>query len=381
MKRCLVTGAGGFIGSHVVRWLLKEGYQVRATDLPRANLEWAEKEGAEVMKVDLLDRKEVPNLFKDIDWVFHVAGLFDFSLPYDVLYNANVVATRNVCEAALQAEVESFVHWSTVGVYGRTVYIPMDENHPKNPTNNYEKTKWMGEQVAMSYAKKGLSVRAIRPTLVYGPGSKYGVGLFLSAIVAGYWETKKAPFRVVGDMLTHHVHADDVARAAIHLAKRPDTVGRAFNVADDRPVTLTEMFDALADVLGVEKGVPLPLYQKLVRILIPMTAPLAPVLENSIIFGIRLINKIVQQKWDNIVKKYGIKNVLRPRIDLDWLFSYGAVKLSTWKWIPAGHKAYDTSALKATGFECMWPDFREGLKKTVEWYQEQGWLPKMVKHL
>jgi nucleoside-diphosphate-sugar epimerase len=376
MKRCLVTGAGGFIGSYVVRWLLKEGYQVRATDLPRANLEWAEKEGAEVMKADLLDRKQLPTLLKDVDWVFHVAGLFDFSLPYDVLFDANVVATRNVCEAALQAGVESFVHWSTVGVYGRTFYIPMDEAHPKNPTNNYEKTKWMGEQVAMSYAKRGLPVRAIRPTLVYGPGSKYGVALFLSTVVSGYWEYKKAPVRVIGDMLTHHVHADDVARAAIHLAKRPDTVGRAFNVADDRPVTMTEMFDAMADALGIEKGVPLPILKKFVKIAIAATSPLAPMLEKTIVSVFGLINKSAQKKWDAAVKKYNLKDVLRPRIDMDWLFSYGAVKLSTWKWIPAGDKWYDTSALKSTGFTCMWPDFREGLKKTVEWYQENGWLPK-----
>jgi nucleoside-diphosphate-sugar epimerase len=177
-------------------------------------------------------------------------------------------------------------------------------------------------------------------------------------------------------MLTHHVHADDVARAAIHLAKRPDTVGRAFNVADDRPVTMTEMFDAMADALGIEKGVPLPILKKFVKVAIAATSPLAPMLEKTIVSVFGLINKSAQKKWDAVVKKYNLKDVLRPRIDMDWLFSYGAVKLSTWKWIPAGDKWYDTSALKSTGFTCMWPDFREGLKKTVEWYQENGWLPK-----
>lgn len=378
MTVCLVDGAGGFIGSYVVRWLLKEGYQVRATDLPRANLEWAEKEGAEVMKADLLDRKQLEPLLKGTDWVFHVAGLFDFSLPYPTLYDANVIATRNLCEAALRAGVGSFVHWSTVGVYGRIFYIPVDESHPKNPTNNYEKTKWMGEQVAMSYVGRGLPIRAIRPTLVYGPGSKYGVALFLSTVVATYWETKKAPVRIVGDMLTHHVHADDVARAAIHLAKKPDTVGKAFNVADDRPVTMTEMFDAIADSLGIEKGLPLPILKPFVKMAVAMTAPLAPTLEKTIISTFGMINKIAGEKWENVVKKYGIKDILRPRIDMDWLFSYGAIKLSKWKWVPAGDHVYDTKALKATGFEFKWPDFREGLKKTVEWYQENGWLPKRI---
>lgn len=361
----LVDGATGFIGSHTVEFLLSKGFSVRATDLPRANFSFVQSLGAELMPADLLNPKEIKPLLKGVSRVFHIAGLFDLGLPYDTLYAANVKVTENMCKAAAEVKVESFVHWSTVGVYGWIKKSPVEETHPKNPSNTYEETKWKGEQIALRYwREKGLPVRVIRPTLVYGPRNRYGVALF-QAILASVNAIRSGLNRLLiqttikGGPVGHYVHAKDVAQAAWFLSEKEEAIGEAYNIADDTPLDIGKNLDALMEPLPMQGG---PLKVPIPTKFVTKAAKAAK--REGVIKIFAPLNRLVEINWAAVVKEYNLVPALRPRIDADWV-GYAV-----------GNHTYDNTKIKKLGLKLLYPDLREGIKETTKWYQDNRWLPR-----
>ncbi|MCP4682615.1 MAG: NAD-dependent epimerase/dehydratase family protein [Desulfobacterales bacterium] len=355
----LVNGAGGFLGSAVVEILCSMGYGVRATDLPGTNLEPARLAEADIIEADLLDTKSLPSLFQGVSRVVNVAGLFNYSLPFETLYKANVVVTKNMCEAALEAGVKKFVHIASIAVYGKPVSSPMDEDHPKNAANNYEQSKKQGEDTVFKFVEKGLPAVTLRPAGIYGPRSSYGQAAFMGLLALVRSSGRKKIPVMKGGPLMQHVHVDDVvgAIAAVLDAEDKKVVGHAFNVGDDTPLDQGALFRAIMPHLDLGETFTYPYYTRLywpfIRALIALPQG-----------AFTRMNSYFDKKWDTVVKDYGLNKGILPRLDCDFLGYMNA------------DYVLDNSRLKSIGFKLKYPDARKGIAETVKWNQEKNRLPR-----
>lgn len=174
----LVTGADGFIGSHLVEMLLRQNYQVRALVCYNSFNSWGWLDGIadeklEVVAGDIRDPFFCRKLCQGIDVVFHLAALI--AIPYSYVapqsyVETNVTGTLNMCQAALDAGVKRFIQTSTSEVYGTALYVPIDEKHPLQAQSPYSASKIGADAMAMSYHSAfGLPVTIARPFNTYGP--------------------------------------------------------------------------------------------------------------------------------------------------------------------------------------------------------------------
>ncbi len=357
IKNVLVTGATGFIGGYVLRQLRAENYFVRAADMPSCDFSYAESLGAEKYGIELADTNGLKKACENMDAVIHLAGIYDYGATEELLEKVNVQGTENMCAAAQACGVKKFVMFSTIGVYGRLQKIPASEDHPQNPTNGYERTKCSAEQIAMKYYReKALPVVVLRPTLVYGPRSKYGLSMFLS--VFSLVALSKNPSLVVarGGAMTHCVHVEDVGRAAAFTLKNDNTVGGTFHLADDTILTAEEFTGTLMKPLGVRVRFYIPswLFQPLYKFIVK------PLLRKYL----DKINRLTEKTWNALIKEEKIVPALRPRLDKDWLDYLEA------------NSAFDNSKLKALGFTYSHPDFRKSVPDVIRWYKENKWIPE-----
>jgi nucleoside-diphosphate-sugar epimerase len=354
----LVNGAGGFLGSWVVELLCSQGCEVRATDLPGADLEPARRAEAEVVEADLLDADAIPRLFDGVTRAINVAGLFNYSLPYRTLYQANVEVTRNMCEAALKAEVSRFVHISSIAVYGKPETSPMKEDHPINAKNNYERSKREGEDVVFDHVKKGLPAVSLRPAGIYGPRSRYGQAAFMALLAmvrsAG---ARRIPVMKGGPKM-QHVHVTDVAGAVKAVLEAPEdkVMGRAVNVGDDSPLGQGDLFRALMPGLDMEELFTYPYHT---RAFWPFIRALLALPDGAF----SRMNDYFKKRWDKVVGEHDLKPALAPAMDRDFLGYMNA------------DYALDNAFLKSLGYRLKYPDAGAGLSETIAWYQENQWLP------
>jgi len=352
-----VDGAGGFLGAYVAERLRGSGLRVRATDLPSSNLLRAEKAGAEVVFCDLLDPAAVAELVRGVHAVVHVAGLFDYALPADTLFRANVEATRNICDACVRVGVERFIHVSSIAVYGKPRTRPVREDHPREPNNIYSLTKIQGEDEAMEVHRvDGLPVLAVRPAGIYGPRSRYGqVHLFALMALLHAGGRKRLP-GLRGGPAMHHVHVEDVARAIEHLLRVSGPFGEAYNVGDDTPLTQGDFVRFVMEQAGLAVSFAVPYATRLfwpwIRLLLALPESV-----------FQRFNNALGRKWETVVESRGLEPAVRPRIDRDFL---GYMNTDY---------VLDTAKIKALGFELEHPATFEGMAGTLAWYREHRWLP------
>lgn len=336
MGLSLVTGACGFIGSHMTDLLVEQGVRVRATDLPKADRTFLNPK-AEFVPSDLSDPASLKGLCEGVDRIFHVAALFSYSAPFLALYRANVVGTQELLRKALEEsrDLKSVVLWGAAGIYGPRMKPPVREDAPVEPGNDYLKTKYIQEQVALDlHRTRGLPLTIMRLASPYGPRARYGAYLSFRLIALG-----QAPPFLVGhgrNRAGGMAHVRDICRAADFLSRRPDRAsGQVYNVCDDVAYTMDELSFFLGDELGS------PFF-----------------------------------KWPRIPVWLAIKSAR----DMEERFRRkGKVPP-----VPADMAEYanidcvlDTSKLKALGFELLYPDCKKGIRETIAWYREKGWLPPL----
>lgn len=353
----LVTGAAGFIGSWTVDALVAAGHRVRATDRPGVALPPLRCPPAECIGADLLDAEAVRCVLQDIDVVVHAAAVHDIARPPSRLDGPDVRTVSILCREAVAARIRRVVLLSTVGVYGLPGRIPCDEATPKRPRNPYERTKWRGERVARSYARNlGLPLVVLRPALVYGPRSRHGLALLVGmlALWAQGRGSRALPLVRRGP-LTHHVHAEDVARAVVLALGEPRMLGRAFNVADAQPVSSEAMMRALCDALDI-RARPV-LFAAFYRALLGALRAVPPR------FLIDPLDRRLGAGWERLVPPGRSRGGLDVRFDRGWLETM------------RHDHVYDTSAIRAMGFAPRHPDFHRGIAETIGWYREAGWIP------
>ena len=257
--KVLVTGADGFIGSHLTEALLSAGYQVRALSYYNSFNDWGWLEGInnpdlEVVSGDVRDPDFCRHITRGCSLVFHLAALIAIPYSYvapDSYVDTNIRGTLNMLQAARDCNVERIVVTSTSEVYGTALYVPIDENHPRQPQSPYSATKIGADALAKSfYNAFELPVVIARPFNTYGPrqSARAIIPTIITQIAAGHREIK------VGDLTpTRDFNfVTDTAAGFIALATAPRIEGREINIATGREVTMEETLHTIARLMGAE---------------------------------------------------------------------------------------------------------------------------------
>ena len=254
----LVTGATGFLGTALVTELVKQQQPVRilARDAEKAHAQFGD--AVAVITGEVTDQRQVQQAVDGITTIYHLVGrLYHPSVPTELYYQTHVEGTRVLLEACRgQSQLRRIVHCSTTGVHGVTGNAPAAEDAPYAPTNPYEATKLESELLALKFHREyGLPVSVVRPGLVYGPGDLHLLGFFSSI--------RKGLFRVIagGKALLHPIYIDDMTAAFLLCGERTEAIGRSYNIAGERPVTIRELATAIAHSLDKElPGGSIPLW-------------------------------------------------------------------------------------------------------------------------
>lgn len=253
--RAFVTGASGFIGGRLVRWLREEGWTVRGLVRPGRDPEPLRAVGVEPVVGTLDDLPVLRRAAEGCDVVFHVAAALGPDADAATLFRVNVAGTENVLQAACEAGVRRVVFTSSVAVYGEAAPEGAPEDTPLRPSGPYGESKAQAEVTCLRYMReRGIEVTLLRPCFVYGPGDRYFLPTAVS-ILRGGW------FPVVdgGALPLDVVHVDDVARAHLLAATVPQAAGRAYNVTDGRRRTVRQLVELAARALGIRvRLIPLP---------------------------------------------------------------------------------------------------------------------------
>lgn len=255
-----MTGGAGFIGSHLVNRLVKQGYKVTVLDnLLTGKLEnvkeFLDGSGFKFVKGDVRVRRDVEEAVKDVDVVFHLAAIT--SVPYsfkhpNVTMKVNVEGARNLLEACLRGRVERFIYVSTCAVYGEPEYLPINEKHPAKPISPYAESKLEAERLCMEFQETyGLKTTVLRPFNVYGPGMRndqYGgvIARFIERLRIG----KPPIIYGDGEQTRDFVHVEDAVRAIILALDNEKAVGKTFNVATGVATSIKRLAQLMIDLFG-----------------------------------------------------------------------------------------------------------------------------------
>ncbi|MDI6737209.1 MAG: NAD(P)-dependent oxidoreductase [Nanoarchaeota archaeon] len=350
-KKVLVTGAAGFVGSHLVQEMKDRGYtDIRATDL------FAPKslpEGVKFVKSNVTDRKSLDDAVSGCHAIIHVADLFDFFAPWEKLYAVNVEGTRNICDSAIENKVKRMVRFSSGSIY--KAGNNCDENSLVDPIDPYAESKVLGEIVASNYnGEDNFLISILRPAVIFGTGSLYSAArIFMTqALTAKLLGTKLLPGE--GTFKGPYVHVDDVIGAALHIYENGlftnsrNPADMAFNINADDAVSPKDIAE-MADVNIKKTGLANLLQGHMPDI--HVTRPIMEPIANLCAYAVKNLMKAGVLK-----KKPGA--MLEPG-EVDFMFIPGDLTMSNDK-------------LKKYGFApkhtCM-----GSMPEVMRWYDQQGW--------
>ncbi len=317
----LVTGAAGFMGSHLVEHLANKGVRVRATARPRKETPFFDALGVEFVGADLTRPETLPALFKgDVDRVFHLGAICNFSTPYEKLYPTNVLGVERITGLAIEAGVKRYVHVGSTSAYGPYRGKPFGEDDSRQPQDDYGRSKRDGEDVLFRRIKEGLPAILTRPCTVYGPRCTEGAGKAFSR------PTSITAIPGKGTQLLSNIRAEDVAAAVEYLSHLDDAVGRAFNLAEDSHPTIEESLVLAAQAFG----------QKPPRMHMPLG----------------LVKAVARVQGYLAARKGKIPDL-----------EYDAVRYLYDDYV------VDNSRLKATGYKLMFPDFKASMLQIKELFE------------
>lgn len=257
-KKILVTGADGFIGSHLTEALVAAGAEVRALSCYNSfnTWGWLEElpclEAVEVVSGDVRDPHFCRNITRGTDIVFHLAALI--AIPYSYLapdsyVDTNIKGTLNLCQAALDHGCRRIIHTSTSEVYGTARYVPIDEQHPLQPQSPYSASKIGADAIAMSYHNAfGLPLTIARPFNTYGPrqSARAVIPTIIAQIAAG------APQIKLGDVspTRDFNYVLDTCRGFIELAQCEAAIGRSVNIGSNYEISIKETLELIRELMG-----------------------------------------------------------------------------------------------------------------------------------
>ena len=258
-KRVLVTGADGFIGSHLVELLVPASGRVRALAQYNSFNDWGWLDAlpclddVEVVTGDIRDAHLCRELVDGIDVVFHLAALIPIPYSYrapDSFVETNVKGTLNLCQAARGRGVERFVHTSTSEVYGTARYVPIDERHPLSPQSPYSASKIGADAIALSFFHAfALPVVVARPFNTYGPrqSARAVIPTIIGQIAAGSSAVR------LGDLTTTRdfTFVEDTCRGLMAVAGLDAGPGDVFNIGSNHEIAIGDLVELIGRVMGV----------------------------------------------------------------------------------------------------------------------------------
>ena len=259
-KKILITGGGGFIGSHLIETLIKNGYSVRTIVPYNPDNSWGWidsfepniKKNLEVISGDICDQNLVIKLVKNVDIIFHLAALI--SIPYSYLsprsyISTNIIGTLNLLEAIKISNVELFVQTSTSEVYGSSQYSPIDEKHPLNAQSPYAATKIASDQLALSYYRSfDLPVSIIRPFNTFGP--RQSLRAFIPTIITQILSNKKKIRLGNLNSKRDFSYVSDTVRGFTACIGKNRCLGKTINLGTGVAFSMQETLDYITECIG-----------------------------------------------------------------------------------------------------------------------------------
>jgi NAD dependent epimerase/dehydratase len=264
-KSVLITGAGGFVGSHLTEKLVDTGARVRAFVRYNSRNDWGmlrllpkqKLDEIEVFAGDLRDSQAIRRAFQKREIVFHLGSLI--AIPYSYMHprdtiETNVIGALNVMSAAKEAGVERVIHTSTSEVYGTAIYVPMDEKHPLQGQSPYSASKIGADMVAESFHRSfGLPVSIIRPFNTFGPRQSARAvipTIIIQALAA-------TPRISLGSLFPtrDYTYVNDLVSAFIKIAESGDSVGEVINIGSGSEISIGDIAKKVLSILSIDKPV------------------------------------------------------------------------------------------------------------------------------
>jgi NAD dependent epimerase/dehydratase len=254
----LVTGADGFIGSHLVEMLYFKGHKVRALSQYNSfnNWGWLEdvncKDKIEILTGDIRDPHYCKEIVKNVDIIFHLAALI--AIPYSYVspgsyVDTNINGTLNICQAAKENGNIRVIHTSTSEVYGTAQYMPIDEKHPLQPQSPYSASKIAADAMAMSFHNAfDLPVTIARPFNTYGPrqSARAVIPTIITQIANGIKEIKLGDISPTRDFN----YVEDICRGFLAIAENNQTIGETINIGSNTEISIGNTFDLIKELMN-----------------------------------------------------------------------------------------------------------------------------------
>lgn len=326
-KTIAVTGATGFLGSHLTERLIKDGYQVKILARDQEKAKRFENRVAEIVIGDIADEKVLDQLMQGCDGVFHLVSNFrQVKGSEESYYSTNLQGTKNALRAARQAGVKRFVHCSTIGVHGDVEQTPANEESAYNPGDLYQITKRDAELACHEEMKQdGMDIVIVRPCSQYGPGDLRMLKMFKMLA--------KKRFLMLGscEQNFHAVYIDDIVEGFMLCLLTPNIAGETFLIGGEPYMSLRQYVDIAASALGLQKAT--------------INLPYAP---------------FYYAAWvcELLCKPLGIEPPLHRR------------RVKFFK----NNRAFDISKAKKLLHYKPEVSLEEGMRRTVQWYKDEGLL-------
>jgi NAD dependent epimerase/dehydratase len=257
MNKILITGAEGFIGSHLVEFMISKGHFVRALVQYNSFNNWGWLENLshpnlEIILGDVRDYQCCLKITKDIDIVFHLAALI--AIPYSYMapesyIETNITGTSNVCLASLHNNVKKVIHTSTSEVYGTALYVPIDEKHPLQPQSPYSASKIGADNIALSYFNAfELPLIIARPFNTYGPrqSARAIIPTIISQIATGKKEIAIGDLTPTRDLN----YVQDTCKGFYLLSEGENLFGQTINIGSNFEASMEDVFKMIAEIMN-----------------------------------------------------------------------------------------------------------------------------------
>lgn len=369
-KILVITGASGFVGSHALKFALRDAYGkyalVIATDIvdpgyiphpikgnyiPPLSRSWHDK--LHFIKADLTKPNDMVSILRELRQnpyreivVWHMGAIFSYTASQRLIYEVNVLGTKKLLEALskcddIRKRIRRFVFWSGGIVYGNFddpyVYLPATEEYPTNPTDDYGWSKKRAEDWILFFHKEfGIPITIMRLAAIYGPRSVYGMTKAFEIMARG----QLAPLIVgKGDNHVALIHAEDVVRIADFLAFAEEANGEIYNVVDMTPYTVAEVTTFIGENLDNKPFQRFRLPIRVFKTFLAMTERAAKRTRSEPLVDLELGKFMLTDNWMSNEKLMNL----------------------------AKHYGRGDDLFKD-------PDSLKGLEQTIEWYRKEGWL-------
>lgn len=307
-KKVLITGAGGFIGSHLTEHLTHLGANVRAMAHYNSNGRWGwledspVKNDIEVILGDVADRDSVAKAMDGRQVVFHLAALIGIPYSYQAVSSylqVNIAGTLNVLQVARDKDIQLLIHTSTSETYGSAKYVPIDENHPLAGQSPYSATKIGADQLALSFYRSfGLPVKVVRPFNTYGP--RQSARAIIPTIITQLLKNKNK--LKLGNLFPTRdfTYVKDVVRGFTEIAQSNKLFGEVTNIGSNSEISIAELAELIASLLNIKSS--------------PITEALRKRPKNSEVERLCCDNSKILTNTDWEIK-YNLKKGLQETID------------------------------------------------------------------